>query len=123
MMQHCLIVDDSDIVRRYTRLIFESMGFRVIEASNSKEALERLAKESPDYVLVDWRIPGENMIDFVAWVRQMPLQKRPHIMYLTTENEGIEIERALNAGADSFLLKPFNLEIIEMKLQEIRLAA
>lgn len=122
-MQHCLIVDDSEIIRRYTRLIFEDLGFRVIEAENSEQAFVRLKSESPDFVLVDWRIPGENPIDLVAWVRQLPLAKRPHIMYLTTENDGLEIERAFAAGADSFLLKPFNKPIIEMKLQEIRLAA
>lgn len=122
-MRHCLIVDDSEIVRRYTRLIFEDLGFRVIEAENTQEALTRLSSESPEFVLVDWRIPGEDTIDLISWVRQMPLSERPHIMYLTTENDSAEIQRAMRAGADSFLLKPFNKPIIEMKLQEIRLAA
>lgn len=122
-MQHCFVIDDSEIVRKFARLIFESLGFRVSEAASPQAALDRLKTESPDYILVDWRIPGADMHDFIAKVRKLPLQVRPTIIYVPTENDYQDIDRALRMGADSFVLKPFNREIIEMKLHELRVAA
>lgn len=122
-MLHCFIVDDSDIIRKFTRLIFENLGFRVSEADGPIAALERLRTESPDYILVDWRMPDTNSIEFVAKLRTLPLQQRPYILYVVTENDPHEIKRAMANGADGFLLKPFNRAIIEMKLAEIRVTA
>jgi two-component system chemotaxis response regulator CheY len=122
-MLHCFIVDDSDIIRKFTRLIFESLDFRVSEADGPVAALERLRTESPDYILVDWRMPETNSIEFITRLRTLPLERRPYIIYVVTENEPHEIKRALANGADNYLLKPFNREIIEMKLAEIRATA
>jgi two-component system chemotaxis response regulator CheY len=122
-MLHCFIVDDSEIIRKFTRLIFENLGFRVSEADSSVAALERLRTEAPDYILVDWRMPETNSIEFISKLRTLPLERRPYIIYVVTENEPHEIKRAIANGADSFLLKPFNREIIEMKLAEIRVTA
>lgn len=122
-MNLCLIVDDSDIVRKYARLIFESLDYRTIEAETTDGALDRLAGETPHVILADWRIPGCNTLEFIAQVRRMNLDRRPYIVYLATENDATDFERAKIAGADDLLLKPFNRDIIDMKLQEIRLAA
>lgn len=122
-MLHCFIVDDSDIIRKFTRLIFENLGFRVSEADGPIAALERLRTESPDYILVDWRMPDANSIEFVAKLRTLPLEQRPYILYVVTENDPHEIKRAMANGADGFLMKPFNRAIIEMKLAEIRVTA
>ena len=122
-MNICLIVDDSDIVRKYARLIFESLDYRVVEAVSPLEAYERLAGLSPHLVLADWRIPGENMFDFIRQTRKMPLSRRPYIMYMATENDTADLDRAIVAGADDFLLKPFNRDIIQMKMQEIKFVA
>jgi two-component system chemotaxis response regulator CheY len=122
-MLHCFIVDDSEIIRKFTRLIFENLGFRVSEADSSVAALERLRTEAPDYILVDWRMPETNSIEFISKLRTLPLERRPYIIYVVTDNEPHEIKRAIANGADSFLLKPFNREIIEMKLAEIRVTA
>lgn len=122
-MNLCLIVDDSDIVRKYARLIFESLDYRTIEAETTDGALDRLAGETPHVILADWRIPGCNTLEFIAQVRRMNLDRRPYIVYLATENDAADFERAKIAGADDLLLKPFNRDIIDMKLQEIRLAA
>jgi two-component system chemotaxis response regulator CheY len=121
-MLHCFVIDDSEIVRKYTRLIFEHLGFRVSEADGPVAAMERLRSEAPDYILVDWRIPGSNCIELVGRIRALPLDPRPYIIYLATENDPQEIQRALTNGADNFLLKPFNRQIVEMKLLEIRTA-
>lgn len=123
-MNLCLIVDDSDIVRKYTALIFEGMGFRVLGAESPKAALDRLASgERPNLIIADWRMPGANTHDFIAQVRRQKLSPRPFILYLSTENDTADLERAIQAGADDYLLKPFNREIVEAKMQEIRLAA
>lgn len=122
-MKLCLIVDDSDIVRKYARLIFQSLEYRAIEADSTAGALDRIAIEAPHVMLVDWRIPGCNTHEFIAQVRRMSLERRPYIIYVATENDAADFERAKTAGVDDFLLKPFNRDIIEMKLQEIRVAA
>ena len=122
-MRHCFIIDDSDIVRKYARLIFESLDFRVSDAAATAGAIERFRADSPNFVLVDWRIPGTNVPEFIAAVRTANLESRPYIIYLATDNDAGEIQRAMKAGADDFILKPFNREIIEMKLHEIRVAA
>ena len=122
-MLHCFIIDDSEIIRKYTRLIFESLGFRVSEADSAVAAMERLRTEVPDYILVDWRLPDTNSIELIERIRALPHVERPYIVYSTTENDPLEIQRALSRGADTYLLKPYNRQIIEMKLQEIHAAA
>ncbi|MBS0237919.1 MAG: response regulator [Proteobacteria bacterium] len=122
-MLHCFVIDDSEIVRKYTRLIFENLGFRVSEADSPVAAMERLRTEAPDYILLDWRMPGSNSVELLGKIRALPLGVRPYIIYMVTENDPLEIQRALSHGADNFLLKPFNRQIVEMKLLEIRTAA
>ncbi|MFA5956433.1 response regulator [Hyphomicrobium sp.] len=122
-MIHCLVIDDSDIIRKYTRLIFESLGFRVSEADGGIAAMERLRSEAPDFILLDWRMPGTNSIELLGKIRALPTNERPYIIYTVTENDALDIQRALSNGADTYLLKPYNRQIIEIKLQEIRAAA
>ncbi|RUO98206.1 response regulator [Hyphomicrobium sp.] len=122
-MLHCFVIDDSEIIRKYARLIFESEGFRVSEADGAVAALERLRSETPDYILVDWRMPDTNSLELVGKIRALPLSQRPYIVYVVTEYDAFEIQRALAHGADTYLLKPYNRQIIEAKLQEIRAAA
>jgi two-component system, chemotaxis family, chemotaxis protein CheY len=122
-MLHCFVIDDSEIVRKYTRLIFESLGFRVSEADGPVAAIERLRSEAPDYILLDWRMPASNSIELIDKIRALPHHTRPYIIYVVTEYDPLEIQRALSRGADSYLLKPFNRQIIGLKLDEIRAAA
>jgi two-component system, chemotaxis family, chemotaxis protein CheY len=122
-MQHCFVIDDSDIVRKYARLIFESLNFRVSDAATPAGVAERFSADAADIVIVDWRVPGHNMTEFIASIRTLTLDRRPYIIYLATENDAGDIQRALRAGADDYMMKPFNREIIEMKLHEIRVAA
>lgn len=122
-MQHILIIDDAPIIRRYGRLIFESLGFRVSEAESQAEAVERASTDSPDYILIDWIMPGVSSLELIAKLRRAQMEKRPYIIYLVTENDVAEITKAFKAGADDYLLKPFNRDIVEMKLHEISIAA
>lgn len=122
-MQHILIIDDAPIIRRYGRLIFESLGFRVSEAESEAEAVERASTDSPDYILIDWIMPGLSSLELIAKLRRAQMEKRPYIIYLVTENDVAEITKAFKAGADDYLLKPFNRDIVEMKLHEVSIAA
>lgn len=122
-MKHILIIDDSPIIRRFGRLIFESLGFRVTEAETETEALDRGKSDNPDFILVDWIMPGVSSTELIGKLRRTLVLKPPYIIYLATENDPVEITRAFKAGADDYLLKPFNREIVEMKLHEISVAA
>ena len=122
-MKHILIIDDSPIIRRYGRLIFESLNFRVSEAETEADALERSKADTPDFILIDWIMPGISSLELISKLRRTLQSKPPYIIYLTTENDVPELNRAFKAGADDYLLKPFNKEIIEMKLHEIAIAA
>lgn len=122
-MPHCFIVDDSDIVRKYTRLIFESLHYRVSEAASAEKLIERFETDTPDFIIMDWRIPGADPIQVISQIRKARLDRRPFILYYPAENDPADIGRALAAGADDFLLKPINKEIVEMKLREIKFAA
>ena len=120
-MTHCLIVDDSDVVRKVARRIFERMNFEVSEAENGHEAVERCKSKTPDLVLLDWQMPVMSGLEFLGALRLAKLEKRPFIIYCTTENDPADIARAITAGADEFVLKPFNRESIEAKLTEVGL--
>ena len=122
-MQHCLVIEDSSIIRRVSRSIFESLAYRVSEAQTAAETLEHIALDAPDLILIDWVIPGTNVRDLITAIRRTKTAKRPFILYLTTDNDEADLKAAFKAGADDYLLKPFNREIIEMKLNEIRVAA
>lgn len=122
-MRHCFVIDDSEIVRKYTRLIFESLDYRVSDAETTAGVADRMLADAPDIVFVDWRLPGINSTDFIAKLRTQKLEKRPLIIYVATENSAADIKQALSAGADSYVLKPFNREIIQIMLHELRVAA
>ena len=118
-MKKCLIVDDSDVIRKVARRILESMQFEVTEAENGQEALERCHQKMPDAILLDWNMPVMNGIEFLGSLRQKPNGKRPLVFYCTTENDPAEIARALSAGADEYILKPYNRESLRSKFSEV----
>ncbi len=122
-MKHVLIVDDSNIIRKYSRLIFESLNFRVSDTDSLVDALDRVQVDTPDFILIDWIIPNANSLEFITAVRRASLERRCFIIYMVSENDAGEIMKAFKVGADDYILKPFNSEIVEMKLHEIKVAA
>ncbi len=122
-MKHCFVLDDSEIIRKYARLIFESLAFRVSDHSDPAAMFPRFASDCPDLVLLDWRIPGTNMHEVIVKLRALCGPERPYILYMTSENDYADVQVAYKAGANGHLLKPFNQDIIKMKLQDIRMAA
>lgn len=114
--QTCLIVEDSDVVRKVTRHVIESLGFSVNDVATTDEALARCKREMPDLIVLDWHILGSLPIDFIAAVRSLPLGRQPKILYVITNNDPAEIGRALTAGANDYLLKPFQKVNLEAKV-------
>lgn len=120
-MKHCLVADDSDVIRKISRRILESLQFEVSEAQNGQEAIDLCGKRMPDAVLLDWLMPTMNGTDFITALRQLPGGKRPVIIYCTTENDPFEISKAIKLGADHYLMKPFDRQSILQKLEEASL--
>lgn len=117
-MSSCLVVDDSPTVRRVIRRILERLGLTVSEAEHGRDALEACRRELPDVVLLDWNMP---MMDGLACLRALRLEhpgRRPVVIFCTTVNELHAIEQALDAGADEYIMKPFDEELIAGKLRQ-----
>jgi two-component system chemotaxis response regulator CheY len=107
-MKHCLIVDDSNSIRKVGRRILEEANFRVSEAETRREALDACRAEMPDCVVVDWQMPDGNAMAFLTKLRALPGGNRPTVMYLTSENDPVVVARALRSGADHHVMKPFD---------------
>jgi two-component system, chemotaxis family, chemotaxis protein CheY len=120
-MKTCLIVDDSGIIRKVARRILESLEFKILEAENGEQAFETCQHELPDAILLDWNMPKMDGYDFLRALRRIPGGERPKVVFCTTENDVAHIARALQAGANEYIMKPFDKDIVEEKFQEIGL--
>jgi two-component system chemotaxis response regulator CheY len=113
-----LIIDDSRAMRAVIARLMRQMGFEVSEACHGREALDMLTTgERIDIALVDWNMPEMDGIEFVRAVRAEPRYKGLLLMMVTTETESVNVVRALTAGADEYLMKPFDRTTIEQKLE------
>ena len=120
-MKHCLVVDDSSVIRKVARCILEDMSFEISEAENGREALDQCRHSMPDAVLLDWNMPVMDGIEFLAALRQEAGGERPKVIFCTTENDADHITRAISAGANEYIMKPFDRDIISAKFQEVGL--
>jgi two-component system, chemotaxis family, chemotaxis protein CheY len=113
-----MIVDDSRAMRSMLRKILKENGFEVVaEAENGRDALERLQQhEFLDLMLLDWNMPIMNGYDLLCEVRKQAKWNDMRVMLVTTETEASQILRALDAGADEYLIKPFVKEALRDKL-------
>ena len=120
-MPTCLVVDDSSIVRKIARRILEGLNFEVVEAEDGVDALVVCKRAMPEAVLLDWNMPVMDGYHFLSHLRRMPGGDEPKVVFCTTEN-GIEhISRALAGGANEYIMKPFDKEIVLAKFQEVGL--
>lgn len=106
------------MIRKVARKILEELDFECVEAADGSEALEACRKQMPDAVLLDWNMPVMNGLDFVKALRREDGGDKPVVVFCTTENDMAHITEALRAGADEYVMKPFDGEIIESKLQQ-----
>ncbi|WP_312598937.1 response regulator [Brevundimonas sp.] len=115
----CLIVDDSRIIRKVARRIIEGLGYEVDEAADGAEALAYCIGAMPDVVLVDWNMPVMDGITFLRRLRATSGGDRPKVLFCTIETRPERIAEALAAGADDYVMKPFDGEILQSKLTEV----
>lgn len=114
-MKSCLIVDDSTVVRKVARRILEDMDFIVDEAEDGQEALDKCRQEMPDAILLDWHMPIMGGLEFLKLLRAYVGGSNAYIVFCTTENDIGQIAQAMRAGADDFMMKPFDRDILEGK--------
>ncbi len=120
-MKNCLIVDDSRVIRKVARQIFEAIGFVCEEAEDGKVALDKSTALMPGIVLLDWNMPVMNGLDYLRALRAMPGGDKPIVIFCTTENDLTHIQEAMAAGANEYIMKPFDADIIRGKLEQLGL--
>jgi two-component system chemotaxis response regulator CheY len=120
-MKKCLIVDDSAVIRKVARRILEGFNFEISEAEDGEQALEICRGGMPDAILLDWNMPKMDGYECLRSLRRMPHGDRPKVVFCTTEHDVAHIARALHAGADDCIMKPFDKEIVEEKFHEVGL--
>lgn len=119
-----LVVDDSRAIRSIIGKTLVDLGFEVSEAGTGREALTRLeALGAVELVMVDWNMPEMNGYDFLCAARQRPVWQDTIILMVTTETEMGQMQRALEAGANEYLMKPFTRTALLEKLQLVGLAS
>jgi len=120
-MKQCLVVDDSRVIRKVARRILEDLEFSIVEAEDGEAALDRCGERMPEAILLDWNMPVMNGLDFLVNLRSQEGGKTPVVLFCTTENDMDHITQAISAGADEYIMKPFDRDIIEAKFQEVGL--
>ena len=120
-MKTCLVVDDSRVVRKVARKILEDLDFDCDEAENGQEAMQACARQMPDAVLLDWNMPVLSGIEFLRRLRKMSGGDQPKVVFCTTENDLAHIQEALSAGANEYIMKPFDSDIIQTKFAQVGL--
>ena len=117
----CLVVDDSRVVRKVARRILESRGLVVEEAADGRLALDACRLRMPDCVLLDWNMPVMSGIEFLHALRAEFGPDNPPVVFCTTETEISFIEQAIAAGAQEYIMKPFDDDILAGKFAQVGL--
>ena len=115
-MKTCLVVDDSRVIRKVARRILEDLGFEVAEAADGADALAWCATAMPDAILLDWNMPGMTGLEVLRRLRREPGGDVPRVVFCTVENELDRIREALALGANEYIMKPFDGDIVAGKL-------
>ena len=112
-----LVIDDSRTMRSILRRTLVNEGFEVVEAEHGEDALAKIGVDGcPDVILVDWHMPRMSGIEFVRALRQLPGSDAVRVLVVTVEHDMERVDEALAAGADEFLMKPFEREALLDKL-------
>ena len=120
-MKSCLVVDDSKVVRTVARKILEDLNFEIVEAEDGKVAMEQCDRRMPDAILLDWNMPVMDGIEFLRELRKCSGGDAPMVIFCTTENDMAHIQAAISAGANEYIMKPFDSDIIKSKFLQVGL--
>lgn len=115
-MKQCLVVDDSTVIRKVASRILEDLGFETTGAADGQLALDACSEAMPDAIILDWNMPVMNGLEFLLALRKMPGGDEPKVIFCTTENDVDHITQAIEAGANEYIMKPFDKDILEGKL-------
>lgn len=115
-MKTCLVVDDSGVVRKVARRILEKLNLEISEAENGQQALDQCQKAMPDAIILDFHMPGMGTVEFLSSLRGLHNGKKTFVVYCTTENDTADITRTITAGADDYVIKPFDRVSLRSKL-------
>jgi two-component system chemotaxis response regulator CheY len=119
-----LVIDDARAMRLILRQALQKLGLEVIEAGNGREGLEQLQRGSPpDVVLVDCQMPEMDGFAFIKAVRAAPPWQHLQVVMVTAEEDPAQAARALEVGANAYLVKPFNKDMIRAKLDQLGITA
>ncbi len=110
------------MIRKISRRILEGLSFEIDEAADGRQAIDACVQRMPDLVVLDWSMPVMDGYDFLKTLRAMPDGKKPKVVFCTTENDVAHIARAIHAGADEYIIKPFDREILTAKMQQVGFA-
>lgn len=120
-MKSCLIVDDSKVIRMVARKILQELDFETAEAADGQEALDACKASLPNAVLLDWNMPVMDGLEFLIELRKLPGGDAPIVVFCTTENDIEHIQKAIESGANEYIMKPFDSEIIQAKFAQVGL--
>jgi two-component system chemotaxis response regulator CheY len=118
-MKQVLVVDDSPVIRKIARRILEGLRLQTSEAADGRQALAACSFAMPDAIFVDCSMPVLDGYDFLRELRQMPGGEKPKIVFCSTEHDVSLVARAMHAGADEFLMKPFDRKAVETKFANL----
>ena len=119
VLQTCLVVDDSRVIRKVSSKIARSLGYNVLEAQDGLEALARCKQAMPDLVLTDWDMPEMDGLEFVKNLRTIPTSKAPTVVFCTSKGQVEHIHAGVKAGADDYIVKPFDEATLKAKLEKL----
>lgn len=116
-MKHCLVVEDSRVMRTVARRIFEELKFDIGEAEEGMAALRAVREKMPDVIFLDWNLPSMPGLEFIKSVRGQQEGGRPVILFSATERDPDEVASAFAAGANELVMKPFDGSLMRAKLE------
>ena len=117
----CLVVDDSRVMRKVALRIVEQLNFEGVEACDGLEALTYCRAAMPDAILLDWAMPVMDGLEFLRQLRKEPGGHKPVVVFCTAETHPAKIRTALDFGANEYIMKPFDGDIIASKFEEVGL--
>lgn len=120
-MKYCLVVDDSSVIRKVARRILEGLDFEIAEAEDGQQAVQSCNSRMPDAILLDWNMPNMDGYEFLTYLRRMDGGGHPKVVFCTTENDVGHIAKAMDSGADEYVMKPFDKDILSSKFGEVGL--
>ncbi|MER8544480.1 MULTISPECIES: response regulator [unclassified Mesorhizobium] len=122
-MKRCMFVDNSSVIRKVARRILGGSGMMVIEAASGHEAIEMCAADMPDIIVVDGALPDMQAQDLIRRLRAMESPVLPQVLISLVEVDVGAIMRAKRAGAQGYLLKPFNRPQLLECFRALKIAA